>query len=793
MSTKSIFKKSLLAMYITSLTTVAGLAYAQDDDTVELEDYVAEEELQDDLGLLPTEPVDSVFGFGKTLLETPRAVSSISASMIDAFNITDIDDLVVVSPGAFTQSFFGVAGALDVRGTAGEVYFRGMRRLDNPGNYPTPLGASDRIDIVRGPATPIMGPSKIGGYLNFVPKSARAETGQYLEEATGKLAIQRGSWDMNIVSAEAGGPASIAGKDLGYYVYVESENSGSYYENTQTDQNVYQASFNMDLSDSTRIEFGGMYHEYDGNQVAGWNRLTQDLVDNGTYITGDAQPMDLNGDGRISHGEYGEFDTSTFLFLPDTSTITTADIPTDMALVDTGVSTLEHYNVLVAPEDLLQNEAITLYFDLFSDLGSGWTLENKLFYDSYENLNENAYGFSQFHDSYVIEEKLILSYAFETSMLDGGIQISPSVRYTDFEHADDFSDEYFDRRDLTGPSTALDKRVMSTAIDAEYDNYVEGDYIDYGLGIMGDFTFDFGLNALLGVRYDSIDVESTNLGEFTGGGPDSSASDSTDELGYTASLSWAFPVGITPYVTTSKQITVIAGQGAEVDVGNIGSGDWYDDSNLVEGGIKGSFLDGRLYAAISYYEQDRSSFNAQSSTTNETVETTGTEVEVRFVVTDALTVTASYTDIEVINLNTLEAGNRFTFLGAQDLPNVDPTALFGGVVLCVCEGPAKKAGIPDESYALTAYYKFLSNYAFTASYFHAGETTSGYTGSVTLPSYDLVNMGVSYKGESWDMALNFKNVTDEKYYRSNFPNLFGSSVVLPEKPFSWELSAAYKF
>jgi len=788
MQGKSIFTRSKLATCIAlAAMGTAGTVYAE--EAVELEDYVAEETVEDDLGMLPTEPVESVFGFGKTILETPRAVSSISANMIDAFNISDIDDLVVVSPGAFTQSFFGVAGALDVRGTAGEVYFRGMRRLDNPGNYPTPLGASDRIDIVRGPATPIMGPSKIGGYLNFVPKSARAETGQYLESPIGKVGIKRGSWEKNIVSAEVGGPASVGGKELGYYLFVETENSGSYYENSETDQNIYQASFNMDLAASTRIEFGGMYHEFDGNQVAGWNRLTQDLVDNGTYITGSPAPLDTDGDGNISHQEY--FACNCFGLDDDGNPFP------DMALIPetVGEVQLAHNQVLVSPDDVLKNDALTLYVDVIHDFGGGWSLTNKLFYDAYENLNENAYGFSQFHDSYVVEEKLIIEYAFDTDMVEGGIQISPSVRHTDFKHGDDFINEFFDRRDLTGPSTALDKRLLATRIDDDYSEYYVGSYTDYGLGVMGDFTFDFGLNALIGVRYDSIEMDSMTPDEklLFGSGEDAFAEDTESGTSWTTSLSWNTPFGVTPYVTASEQLTVIAGQGADITVSNIENGSAVDESTLEEIGIKGSFLDGRLYSSLSYFEQERTDFNAQSSTTNESVETTGTEFELRYLVNDALTITASMTSIEIVNLNTSENGGRFTFLGAEDFDNFGVADLAAGAPAGFVPGPAEKAGVPEQSYSLTLHYSFLDNYAFTASYFHADETKSGFTGAVTLPSYDLFNAGLSFKGERWDAGLNLKNITDEKYYRSNFPNLFGSSVVLPEKPFHWEASLTYKF
>ena len=145
-----------------AISSVA-FAEAEEEEAVELETFIAEESISDDLSILQSEPVDSVFGFNKSILETPRSVSSISVELLEKFNVKGINDLVNFVPGTFTTSFFGVAGSLDVRGTSAENYFRGVKRLNNEGNYPTPIGASDRVDVVRGPMSPISGPSKVGG------------------------------------------------------------------------------------------------------------------------------------------------------------------------------------------------------------------------------------------------------------------------------------------------------------------------------------------------------------------------------------------------------------------------------------------------------------------------------------------------------------------------------------------------------------------------------------------------------------------------------------------------------
>ncbi|AEA97740.1 TonB-dependent siderophore receptor [Alteromonas mediterranea] len=804
------FKLSPLAKAFAMTTAVAlsSQAFAQEETEVKEKD-VEKIQVTGSLGSLPGQDVESVFGFGKSILETPRSASTISQEQMERFNVSDIDELVAFAPGTFTQSFFGVAGSLDVRGTPGETYFRGVKRLDNPGNYPTPIGASSRIDIVRGPASPIYGPSKIGGYLNFNPKSARASGGQYLDAPTGALSYTTGSWDKSILTAEVGGPASVAGKEMGYYIYGELENSDSYYDNTQTDQTVLQASFNVDITDNLRFEFGGMYHDYDGNQVAGWNRLTQELVDDGTYITGTAQPLDTDGDGQISHEEYGAINIAgeSFFYVP-ASSFTDDEATALMQLENVGTTTLSGNQVLVAPDDQLGNEAITLYFDTiyYTD---NWEIRNQLFYDAYDNINENAYGFSQFHDSWVVEDKLIFATEYENDGLLAQFQFSPSVRYTDFEHGDDFTYEYFNRRDLTMPSSALDRRLLSTRSGKNYDNYDVGNYLDLGVAAMTDLTWDWGLNLVLGVRYDTIDIESTSRQDLIlpsariegNEGTPVSAEETVDGWSWNASISYEFEFGLIPYITAAEQATLVAGQGAEIGVGQLGDGSAFDTSELIEFGVKGSLLDDTLYFALSSFEQERTDFNAQNTVTNNTTNNKGTEFELRWVVNDNLVVSAGYTNIKVINLTALENGNQFGFLGAEDLVNLeDPSLIFGGNVIglnLIGEGfnntDGRKAGIPENIYTLTATYDFQNGYAANVSVVDVEEVASGFSAAVTLPAYTLVNAGLSYQAEDWAFNLTVKNLTDERYFRSNFPDLFGSQIVLPELPRHFNAKFTYTF
>ena len=802
---------------LTAVALLCGLSW----QLAHAEEIIEEQVVVGDLNSLPGENVDSVFGFDRSILETPRSASTVSEEMMDRFNMQDIDELILVSPGSFTQSFFGVAGALDVRGTPGETYFRGVRRLDNPGNYPTPIGASDRVDIVRGPASPIYGPAKIGGYLNFNPKSARIEeTGAYIEENTGALSYTTGSWNKSVLTAEIGGPAEIGGKPMGFYLYGELENSDSFYKNAPgVEQSLIQASFDVDVNETIQLQFGGMYHDFAGAQNAGWNRITQDLIDNGTYITGLAKPLDTNGDGKISHQEFdvdgdgftdlnpfawwvsplgpnytGTFEEFSQPFGTDAGDFFNTSV---MALEAVGTAKLDPSRTLIASDDTLENQVTTLYFDIIAELESGWEITNKLFYESYDNLNENAYGFSQFHETYVIEEKLVIGKLFEGDNMRAAVNFSPSLRYTDFEHADDYTNEYFHRRDLTGPSTALDARLLATRIHDDYTEYYIGDYMDLGVAFMADLTWYNGLSVLAGIRYDSIEMESrqpvdklllASSNNFCTDGScvDVSADNDVSGTSWTFSVSYDIAgTGLIPYVTLSEQATVIAGQGGELTVSNVASGEAFDTSELTEFGVKGQLLEDRLYFSLSIYEQERTDFSAQSIVTNQAVKTEGTEFEVRWSVNEQLLVGMTYTQVEATNLASVADGDRFSFIGAGDLPNIAPELLFGGQIggaVSTQASGGKRAGMPKNIFSAYGTYSFGNGFSVSASMADVDSVPSGFSNSIILPAYTLFNVSAGWESDRWSVVLTGKNLTDELYFRSNFPNLFGSNIVLPELP-----------
>ena len=161
---KSTLAKTLNIFLVIGTCFMSFLALA-DEDVAELEDYTVID-VNDDLSILPSEPSEGAFGLSLPLLETPRSVTEVSDDLVKTYALRSVDDLVRLTPGAFTNSFFGIKGAMDIRGQQADNYFRGFRRIDNPGAFNTIIRGTHSLEILRGPVSPLYGVGSVGGHTN---------------------------------------------------------------------------------------------------------------------------------------------------------------------------------------------------------------------------------------------------------------------------------------------------------------------------------------------------------------------------------------------------------------------------------------------------------------------------------------------------------------------------------------------------------------------------------------------------------------------------------------------------
>ncbi|HCX66518.1 MAG TPA: TonB-dependent receptor, partial [Rhodobiaceae bacterium] len=316
---------------------------------------------RDRAGLLEQQPSDLLFGMKKPLLETPRSATFVSDETLDAYGVTTVDDLAAVSPGTFTASFYGVEGALNVRGLLAETYFHGFKRIENRGTYQTPIGAASRIDILRGPPTANFGPGKVGGLMNLEPKTAKiSEEAGYMTDISGEVTGTIGSYEKKNGTFETGIPLNFGDTAGGVYIYGELEDSESFYRGIEPEHQLLQSTAQFETLDGWTYGGGLMFYQSEGYvQTPGWNRVTQNLIDNGTYTTGtNSGLIDANGNGYI---DAGELPPGGFTGAPEC--FGGCDVPLVYRQLDTGVgtTTLSPRDVYTSDLDFSDTTTVTLY------------------------------------------------------------------------------------------------------------------------------------------------------------------------------------------------------------------------------------------------------------------------------------------------------------------------------------------------------------------------------------------------------------------------------------------------
>ena len=776
---------ALLAALPASASELHTVPAAQGDGSVDEVTVVG-----DPVGLLEDRPTDSVFGLGRSSLETPRSLSIVSDTTIDRYAIEDIDDLITTTPGTYGGSFFGLPGAVTIRGDRSETYFRGFKRAVNNGLFPTPIGASERIEIIRGPVPVIYGAGRVGGILNFYPNTAKGEGKTSADGASGSLAVTGGSYDKLNGAGEVYLPFLLGGRETGLSLYGEIEDSESFYRGREPKHQLVQAAFNHDFGSGWSVEVGGMYfNSEDYFQTPGWNRLTQDLIDSGTYITGvDTEIPDTNGDGQLNPSEIDAV-VGTFFGASNIRTLVDFGVfafPTPYAL-DSGVgtTTLDPRTVFISDREIQNAENLTLYGDVIKEFDNS-TLKLQLFYDDVDGQLYVSYGFAAEHVMQVFEARA--SYDFNLALSDlvsVDVFTTASYRNYDSELREQFLAGYLvlDRRDLSAGATATD--IFATPLTDStipWDSDFDSEWSDLGAALVADIKFGDHLSLVLGGRYDQYDVEASDAGVTTFGAPTFGESDDGD-FSYSASLNYTFDAGLVPYITYAEGSSPQLNSNGGISPSSAASDQILADSELFEVGIKWSLLNGSLNGSLAYYDQARNITDPFGNVDEEVSE--GIEFELRYLITDNWTLTGAAT-FQEFEITAPGAGQGEYVVLPPTNPAVDlfgggtfitdPADGYGGLWAALNAGslPELVNGYDRKTIPDTVVSSFLTytsdpingvTLGGTIGATYVSETGGKTITAVTLPDYTVARAALFGEYDRFSVTATVDNVFDEEYFQ----------------------------
>ncbi len=793
----------LLMAGCSALVLLAHAQIAFADETATPPDTVDEivVKARDKAGLLEKQPNNTVFGIDKPLLETPRSASFVSDVTLQRYGIETIDGLTAVSPGTYTASFYGVPGALNIRGTLAENYFRGFKRIENRGTYSTPIGAAEQIQIVRGPPTPIYGSGKVGGMLNFIPKSGKNEGG-YLTEPTGEVTLTYGSYNKKNATAQLGLPANFGAVTGGVHLYGEVEDSHSFYKGIYPRRQTGELSADFDLGNGWTTAFGGMlYHSKGDVQTPGWNRLTQSLIDNQTYITGrDTSLKDSDGNGRLTPNEIGFYPYASAMYLayygfPSSDALHTLD-------VGVGTTKLSPRQVYISGADFSKTRTNTLYYDLAKELTSSSAIKLQLFYDDQENKRFVSYGYPAWFDSSVWEARLTYNFAYDVGIITSKSFVGASYRSFDGRRRESYNSGLIalDRRDIAFGATPTD--IIGNPFNAndgvKWENDNKSDWKQRGVFFTTDIMVGERLNLMLGGRYDDYDVKSNDTGflSYTVAGQQKAGK---GQGTYTASLTYKTPVGVMPYISYAKASALEMSQAGDIAPGLVAKGAWLSDSDLAEAGVKFQLLKGTLVGSLAGYRQNRTQLLNGPPISIQGTRAKGVELEVRWLASEHLSFTFSG---NTQHTTVKGPDTSFQYIPAYTAGVSGQQGYGGTYVVWAFNSLPGRAG--DYDYTLipksvvSLYGAYTSDdhdwgkVGGTFGVTHVTKTSGTVQNAVTYPAYWVASGSVYYEYGPYTATLNVDNLFDKLYFTPDADS-YANLGALPSKGREWRVTLSRKF
>ncbi len=776
-------KTSLLrtSLAVFTLASLAGHLRAQtpatpaDDseppkgEVLELERFKVTSGVATDQLVLPiARPFNSVFGTDDNIVDVPRNVTIISRQQLSDINIDSVLDFSKLTSSSYTTTNFGAPSNPSIRGQTADLFINGMRgRITSNGNgLPLDFNSIESVNIVKGPATAVQGTSMyVGGFIDLITKRP------YFDATKGSVSVTVGSYSQKAWTIDVGGPLS---KTAAYRVSYSGEDSKGYWHDYYNKNNSLYGALEFHPSSNYNIFLNGTFADFRYTENWGINRVTQDLIDNGNYITG------INNNNAPN----APVDPQNSTFVKDGGN--------SLALGPT--VQLDRHERLLRPGDHSKGREYNAQAIQTYTASPEFKIVNNTFWSYTDRNTLSRYYYSEIIDpSWFIENRTEFIFNKPWASINTGLDI----RYQRTKAYDDYFFEPANVWDLTKDHAWINvynsiyfyNRFVGQPVPGWPDRYatqgaINGDTNDsHGTTIGPFFQATWKLHPkvdlVTGVREDhfSADVKDP-LGPFY-------AHDSISLWipNYNASLVYKMTKTSSAYVTYnySKNTSGAVGNGGGITGWNA-AGDALDKQNfqqpsdLLELGTKYSLKDNTLFLNFAVFKQTRTA-KSTSSTDIVKFDAKGFEAELNYQPSKHLYSTLSYSYIDATVTPGFQSDGGIDLLPTQgiDYANVH-----------------KVSGLPQNLVNGLVSYTFDNGFGITGNVLWTGEMNNNYAGTLVIPSQYSVDVTLAYKYKQWDFRATVSNVTNQDNWAP--PNsVYGNASIFALPGTQVSFTAKYSF
>jgi len=755
---------------------------------------VSEVPLEDNI--MPTaRSIGSVMGDARNIVDTPRSVTSVNKAWMRERGVKNAMDYGQFAPGVYSAAQYGVPATPQIRGDLAETYVNGQRTKFSRNTMLPSFNGVEALDIVKGPGSAVYGPQGMGpgGYVNMVTKQPYFDKQRTELTATlGYLSPGR-NYSNPEFTADTSGPLS---DKLAYRVSYLSRYGDGYYLNTHNESQDLFAALTYKPTETVTFDWFGQYVYNDLSSVSGMNRVTQDLIDNGTYIAGPSQATNLFGQPS---------GPNPFFQLLDPATATRVK--------------LDPFRALVNPNSYAKSKRFQTQLSTTVFLENDAKLVNRSYFENRSSKEQDFTGYSAYvpHD-FSVNNRTEYHNSFRLFGFDQKFITGLDLRYEELTSYQDFSVQPISPYDLTQPGSTYFYQPFSTtgtfggfaipgapgfsATNFPIAGVQDSKFLNVAAFFQQDLQFTKNLSSVIGFRVDRIDAEAANpelVGIPYGGFYD--AKQTVVNPSYFGSLIYKPTASSSLYFTYNR---VNASSGSNFGgVDGTGGDEGLEKSltalsELYEVGFKKTFFEGKLYTSASVFSQTR--MRPQLIGPALEIDTKGLELEAVYQPTKALTfnANASFQDAEAFGTFFYQQTNSYLDFYPVGFP-VDGSVgtgagspNYGGLV--PANGKSIQApGVPRLLANAFVTYQFDSGFGFGAGPQLQGKQNANAEGTLVIPLQVQWNGFIFYRQKTWDVQLNLSNLTNERFYDPVDVTFAGNDLIFARPLITASLTVRYRF